>query len=110
VATDIAARGIDIKDLNWVLNFGLPKTAIYYLHRCGRVARAGKTGLVYNFVTGFDSKLIGFINDAIKAQTQLNLDFVTQKVQKTIEKSKTPVAKKKVKTKRVKETKRSKRF
>lgn len=110
VATDIAARGIDIKDLSWVLNFGLPKSAIYYLHRCGRVARAGKTGLVYNFVTGFDSKLIGLINESIKSQTQLNLDFITQKVQKTLEKSKQPVVRKKVKEKRVKQTKRTPKF
>src|SRR5690606_34415522 len=50
VATDVAARGIDIKDLSWVLNYGLPKTGIYYLHRCGRVARGGRKGIVYNLV------------------------------------------------------------
>jgi superfamily II DNA/RNA helicase len=108
VATDIAARGIDIKDLKWILNFGLPKTAIYYLHRCGRVARAGKTGIVYNFVTGFDSRLIGFINESIKSQTQLNLDFITAKVEKAVKvlTTKAPT-KKKVKAKRVKQTKRT---
>ncbi|MCO4756072.1 MAG: DEAD/DEAH box helicase, partial [Bacteriovoracaceae bacterium] len=76
IATDIAARGIDIKDLEWVLNFGLPKTAVYYLHRCGRVGRGGRKGVVYNFVTNFDAKLIGHINDAIKNQSQLDLEFI----------------------------------
>ena len=78
VATDIAARGIDIKDLVWVVNYGLPKTAIYYLHRCGRVARGGKKGLVYNLVAPHDSKMIGQINEAISNQKHLNLDVIQE--------------------------------
>jgi superfamily II DNA/RNA helicase len=78
VATDIAARGIDIKDLMWVLNYGLPKTGIYYLHRCGRVARGGRKGIVYNLVAHHDSKMIMQINDAIKNQKHLNLDVIPE--------------------------------
>jgi len=92
VATDVAARGIDIKDLEWVLNYGLPKTGIYYLHRCGRVARGGRRGVVYNLVAGHDSKMIAQINEAIKNQSHLNLDFIPEEKLK----AKAPIAKKPV--------------
>ena len=92
VATDVAARGIDIKDLVWVLNYGLPKTAIYYLHRCGRVARGGNKGIVYNLVASHDSKMITQINDAIKNQKHLNLDIIPEEKMKPKER----VQKKKV--------------
>lgn len=78
VATDIAARGIDIKDLVWVVNYGLPKTAIYYLHRCGRVARGGRKGIVYNLVASHDYKMISQINEAIANQKHLNLDIIPE--------------------------------
>lgn len=107
IATDVAARGIDIKDLKWVFNYGLPKSAEFYLHRCGRTARAGKSGEVYNLVTHYDAKLIAHINMAIKGQSNLDLDFI----QADIKSNKSTSKKKKVakKTKRVKITKRTKR-
>lgn len=83
VATDIAARGIDIKDLVWVLNYGLPKTGIYYLHRCGRIARGGRSGIVYNLVASHDSKMIAQINEAIKNQRHLNLDIIPEEKMKS---------------------------
>ncbi len=95
IATDIAARGIDIQDLVWVLNYGLPKTGIYYLHRCGRVARGGKKGIVYNLVASHDAKMISQINEAIMNQKHLNLDVIPEskmkeenKVNKKIEEKK----------------------
>jgi ATP-dependent RNA helicase DeaD len=45
VATDIAARGIDVKDLDYVIHYHLPEKAEYYTHRSGRTARAGKSGI-----------------------------------------------------------------
>ena len=78
VATDIAARGIDVKDLVWVVNYGLPKTAIYYLHRCGRVARGGRHGIVYNLVASHDSKMINEINESIRNQKHLNLTVIPE--------------------------------
>lgn len=78
IATDVAARGIDIQDLVWVLNYGLPKTGIYYLHRCGRVARGGKKGIVYNLVASHDAKMIAQINDAIMNQKHLNLSVIPE--------------------------------
>ena len=107
LATDVAARGIDIKDLKWVFNFGLPRSAEFYLHRCGRTGRAGNQGQVYNLVTHFDAKLIGFINDAIKKQTNLDLDFISKDIVESKQKAAKKKVKKKVKTKRVKITKRS---
>lgn len=82
VATDVAARGIDIKDLVWVVNYGLPKTGIYYLHRCGRVARGGRKGMVYNLVASHDSKMIQQINEAIQNQKHLNLDIIPEEKMK----------------------------
>lgn len=101
-ATDVAARGIDFDDIAWVLNYGLPKTAIYYLHRCGRTARAGRSGVVYNFVTRYDNKIISQINEAIKSQSKVEMALISNKS--------TQVRRKKpVKTKRVKITKRTRR-
>ena len=50
VATDVAARGIDIESLPYVVNFDLPTHAEDYVHRIGRTGRAGKTGLAVSFV------------------------------------------------------------
>lgn len=51
VATDVAARGIDIHDLPVVVNYDLPRSATDYTHRIGRTARAGASGLAVSFVT-----------------------------------------------------------
>jgi ATP-independent RNA helicase DbpA len=51
VATDVAARGLDIKDLHAVINFDLPHDPEVYVHRVGRTARAGKSGLALSLVS-----------------------------------------------------------
>ena len=51
VATDVAARGLDIDDISHVFNFDLPKDMEYYVHRIGRTGRAGKTGIAISLVT-----------------------------------------------------------
>lgn len=61
VATDVAARGIDIEDVSHVMNFDLPYNADTYLHRIGRTARAGKKGAAVSFVEAHDYKLLGKI-------------------------------------------------
>lgn len=50
IATDVAARGIDIKDVTHVINFTIPQTHNDYIHRIGRTGRAGKTGKAFTFV------------------------------------------------------------
>ena len=54
IATDVAARGLDVSDIDLVFNYDLPQQAEYYVHRIGRTARAGKKGASFTFVTGRD--------------------------------------------------------
>lgn len=57
VATDVAGRGIDIKDVSMVINYDMAKTIEDYTHRIGRTGRAGKTGIAVSFCTNEDSAL-----------------------------------------------------
>jgi superfamily II DNA/RNA helicase len=101
VCTDVMARGIDIVDLNWVLNYDLPFEAVYYIHRCGRVGRNLKDGFAYNLVTPKDATIIARINEAIKNQTALVLTsfdenkFKTQKIKQAKLEKVTKIEKKK---------------
>lgn len=52
VATDVAARGLDVKGVDLVINYDLPQDDEYYVHRIGRTGRAGKDGLALSFVSG----------------------------------------------------------
>jgi ATP-dependent RNA helicase DeaD len=52
VATDVAARGIDVDDIDAVFNYDMPQDEEYYVHRIGRTARAGRTGQSHTFVVG----------------------------------------------------------
>jgi len=58
VATDIAARGIDVSTISHVINYDMPDTAEAYTHRIGRTGRADKTGDAFTFVTGEDSNMV----------------------------------------------------
>lgn len=55
VATDVAARGIDVPDITHVVNFDLPKQAEDYVHRIGRTGRAGRSGIAINLVNHNDT-------------------------------------------------------
>ena len=66
VATDIAARGIDIEQLARVINFDLPHVPEDYVHRIGRTGRAGATGLAISLVSGEESKQLRDIERLIK--------------------------------------------
>lgn len=72
VATDVAARGLDIKDIRVVLNFDFPTGIEDYVHRIGRTGRAGATGLAYTFFSDQDAK---YAKDLIKV-----LEGANQKV------------------------------
>lgn len=63
VATDIAARGIDINELSHVINFELPNVPENYVHRIGRTGRAGATGIAYSFC---DAEERAYLRDIVK--------------------------------------------
>lgn len=54
VATDVAARGLDVDDVDAVFNYDVPQNEEYYVHRIGRTGRAGRTGKAFTFVVGRD--------------------------------------------------------
>jgi len=63
VATDVAARGIDVGDTDAVFNYDIPTDDEYYVHRIGRTARAGKAGHAFTFVTGKEAYRITIQKD-----------------------------------------------
>lgn len=82
VATDVAARGIDIDDVDFVINFDLPYSADTYLHRIGRTARAGKKGSAISLVEAHDYKLLGkigrYLGESLKPRTVQGLEPLTK--------------------------------
>jgi superfamily II DNA/RNA helicase len=71
VCTDVAARGLDIKDVPAVFNFDIPFHAEDYVHRIGRTGRAGQSGLAVNFVSKSDARLIADIEKMLKLKIEL---------------------------------------
>jgi ATP-dependent RNA helicase RhlE len=71
VATDVAARGLDIADLPAVFNFDVPFNAEDYVHRIGRTGRAGASGLAVTLVSSSDTRLIADIEKLIKKKIDL---------------------------------------
>ncbi|BBO71358.1 ATP-dependent RNA helicase RhlE [Desulfosarcina alkanivorans] len=65
VATDIAARGIDVSNVSHVINFDIPATPEAYIHRIGRTGRAQCSGEAFTLVTGEDTAMVKAINRAI---------------------------------------------
>lgn len=65
VATDLAARGIDIEALSFVVHYQLPDKEEYYTHRSGRTARAGKEGISLCVVTSFDMKQLRYFERSL---------------------------------------------
>jgi superfamily II DNA/RNA helicase len=71
VCTDVAARGLDIKDVPTVFNFDVPFNAEDYVHRIGRTGRAGASGLAVTFVSKSDVRLVGEIEKLTKTKIEL---------------------------------------
>jgi ATP-dependent RNA helicase DeaD len=82
VATDVAARGLDVDDLEVVFNFDLPNDAEDYTHRIGRTARAGKSGRAITFVSGRElyklQSMVRFANLKIRRERVPSLDQVEE--------------------------------
>ena len=68
VATDVAARGLDVSGISHVINFDLPKFAEDYVHRIGRTGRAGASGIAISLVSGQDLGALGRIERYIGQQ------------------------------------------
>jgi len=68
VATDVAARGIDIDNVEAVFNYDFPQDEEYYVHRIGRTGRAGKEGHAYSFAFGKDFNKLHFIERYTKSK------------------------------------------
>ena len=69
VATDVASRGLDVKDISVVINYDMPNTVEDYVHRIGRTGRAGAKGLSFSFFTQDNHHLT---NDFIKILKKSN--------------------------------------
>jgi len=97
VASDVAARGIDINDLSHVFNFNVPNNPEDYVHRIGRTGRAGKKGKAYTIYEEIDEKNILMIEKVISEKIKiknfneilLNSDLGNKQVLRSPKKSKT---------------------
>lgn len=112
IATDVAARGLDIDDLSHVINFDMPRAGDIYLHRIGRTARGGKKGSAISLVEAHDyallTKIENYLQTRIKPRTFSDLKPFT-KVPMTVKKKST-IKKEKPKNKtKEKDKKRIKR-
>merc|ERR1711862_729924 len=81
VATDVASRGIDVKDIKYVINYDFPSSIEVYIHRVGRTGRAGATGSSYTF---FTSDKIRHAQELIEVLTEANQP-VPQELEKIAE-------------------------
>jgi len=79
VATDVAARGLDIDDISHVFNFDIPTDPEAYVHRIGRTGRAGKKGIAISLVTPGDKRYLNRIEQYIKQQVT-KAELPTEKV------------------------------
>lgn len=68
VATDVAARGIDVNDLSHVINYSIPQEAESYVHRIGRTGRAGKEGTAITFITPQEYRRLLQIQKIVKTE------------------------------------------
>jgi len=84
VATDVAARGIDVKDLHYVIHYNLPEQFEYYTHRSGRTARAGKKGISLCLVTQQEVKTVKQISRELGIQFKQIASPQREELEKTI--------------------------
>jgi len=82
VATDVAARGIDIESLSYVVNYSLPDDLETYVHRIGRTGRAGKSGKAIAFISFKEKRRIGHIEKMTKSILKKEY-FISDKEYKT---------------------------
>ncbi|WP_349402064.1 DEAD box ATP-dependent RNA helicase [Candidatus Phytoplasma solani] len=90
IATDVAARGLDISDIKMIVNYDLPHEDEVYVHRIGRTGRAGKKGLAYSFISPRKisqlKKLEYYLKEKITFLEIPSIDEIKQQILKTFEK------------------------
>ena len=74
VASDIAARGIDVSEIDVVVNYDIPQNPEDYIHRIGRTARAGESGFAFNLIAPYES------HDMVKIRKKYNLNVKSKEV------------------------------
>jgi ATP-dependent RNA helicase DeaD len=84
VATDVAARGIDVDEVDAVFNYDIPQDPEYYVHRIGRTGRAGRSGMAFTFVSGRKNKYLRYVQKQIK----MRLDIIPMPSVQDVEESK----------------------
>lgn len=89
ICTDVASRGLDVKDVTHVINYSIPRELDNYVHRIGRTARSGKTGIAMSLVTPSHRVLIGRIERMTKSKMKegklpTRKDIGTKKVAKLL--------------------------
>jgi ATP-dependent RNA helicase DeaD len=97
IATDVAARGIDVDDIEAVFNYDLPTDEEYYVHRIGRTGRAGKSGKAFSFVSGREiyklKDIQRYTKSVIRPQKPPSLaDIEEKKISNTLDNLKTTMA------------------
>ena len=70
VATDIAARGIDVSNVSHVINYDMPSTPEAYIHRIGRTGRASRSGEAFTFITNEDKGMVCAINQMVGSEIE----------------------------------------
>jgi ATP-dependent RNA helicase RhlE len=94
VATDIAARGIDVSSISHVINYDMPDTADAYTHRIGRTGRAAKTGDAFTFMTREDGDMVRGIErvlgEKVERRTLPGFDYKKQMLDRNAEFARPP--------------------
>ncbi len=70
IATDVAARGLDVENISHVINYDLPNDVEYYVHRIGRTGRAGRTGIALTLATQRELRMINMIERFLKIRIE----------------------------------------
>ncbi len=96
VATDIAARGLDVESISHVINFDMPDTADAYIHRIGRTGRAERSGKAFTLVTPDDAdmirKLEKIMGHRLERQTLEDFDYTTPAPPRQVNRSVSPAS------------------
>ena len=87
IATDVASRGIDVDDVDCVINYDIPEENEYYVHRIGRTGRAKRKGVAWSLVSNFPEKakldeICKFCNFTVKPMVLGEEDVLTEEVVK----------------------------